>query len=125
MLKDAFQINESPQGDWNCRIGETTYKDIDFQINESPHGDWNDSTAGRFDRGRNSFQINESPQGDWNATKIKEQSTGLFAFKLTNPRKGTETCLDPFHYYLWKSSFQINESPQGDWNTSGHGGTAG
>ena len=38
------------------------------------------------------------------------------AFKLKNPRKGTETdYLDPEIAYLG-FNFQIKESPEGDWN---------
>ena len=86
-----------------------------------------------------SFQINESPQGDWNIKGSAGRKASLGTFKLTNPRKGTET-----YYLRYKQSqyetfkltnprkgtetanticqvrisrsFQINESPQGDWN---------
>ena len=60
------------------------------------------------------FQIKESPEGDWNkqaALEVKE----LQAFKLKNPRKGTETTLPMASMLLW--FFQIKESPEGDWNS--------
>ena len=61
-----------------------------FQIKESPEGDWNrygPKAAACFVV----FQIKESPEGDWNNPIMQSATAKHKAFKLKNPRKGTET----------------------------------
>ena len=61
------------------------------------------------------FQIKESPEGDWNLKFLLLCLVLVPAFKLKNPRKGTETY--PLLYNRsYRFFFQIKESPEGDWN---------
>ena len=113
---EAFQIKESPEGDWNKRLfkalpiinsafklknprkgTETFYgygsgdRFYNFQIKESPEGDWNAPTTPEEQK-QFDFQIKESPEGDWNAKWMPLCLIfGFWTFKLKNPRKGTET----------------------------------
>ena len=90
----AFQIKESPEGDWNFshQSGLGAWVS-NFQIKESPEGDWNTWERIVFLR-KIYFQIKESPEGDWN----RDLGEGKYrppmpSFKLKNPRKGTETVI--------------------------------
>ena len=90
-MTSIFQIKESPEGDWNSQVSPGEWVHNSFQIKESPEGDWNlYTTKEKLDL--ESFQIKESPEGDWNMLlSLSQPLKPLHAFKLKNPRKGTET----------------------------------
>ena len=112
-LLNPFKLKNPRKGTetsiWIYRIHRSRH----FQIKESPEGDWNVSLP--LVSLVPVFQIKESPEGDWNVYSRSEYCGNEKAFKLKNPRKGTETILLAFFAGLL-SFFQIKESPEGDWN---------
>ena len=59
------------------------------------------------------FQIKESPEGDWNTKTTYTALINNGAFKLKNPRKGTETHLLQWIYIEDDAAFKLKNPRKG------------